>query len=129
VAFTEEIMTHCRICGVLDDVGEVVICEDCADKIDTDRQCHTCKLKGRRSCTYHGYPSSEIPTDSCTYKVGIDSEEALKNLNGTHIDVWTKEHDIEVNERVLSSLFNYIHPDSQAGKVIQRRIDLLRSKK
>ena len=24
-------MTHCRICGVLEDVGESVICEDCAD--------------------------------------------------------------------------------------------------
>jgi HD-like signal output (HDOD) protein len=26
-------MSHCRVCGVLDDVGEVVICEDCADKM------------------------------------------------------------------------------------------------
>lgn len=26
-------MTHCRVCGVLDDVGEEVICEDCADKL------------------------------------------------------------------------------------------------
>jgi hypothetical protein len=26
-------MTHCRVCGVLEDVGEVVICEDCADKL------------------------------------------------------------------------------------------------
>lgn len=28
-------MTHCRICGVLEDVGEIVICEDCADKMET----------------------------------------------------------------------------------------------
>jgi hypothetical protein len=25
-------MTHCRRCGVIDEVGESVICEDCADK-------------------------------------------------------------------------------------------------
>jgi protein-arginine kinase activator protein McsA len=25
-------MTHCRVCGVLTDVGESVICEDCADR-------------------------------------------------------------------------------------------------
>jgi len=28
-------MTHCRVCGVLTDVGESVICEDCADKSDS----------------------------------------------------------------------------------------------
>ena len=27
-------MTHCRICGILEDVGEEVICEDCADKME-----------------------------------------------------------------------------------------------
>jgi hypothetical protein len=25
-------MTHCRVCGVLETVGESVVCEDCADK-------------------------------------------------------------------------------------------------
>ena len=27
-------MTHCRKCGVLEDVGDAVICEDCADRQD-----------------------------------------------------------------------------------------------
>jgi hypothetical protein len=27
-------MTHCRVCGVLDDVGDEVICEHCADTTD-----------------------------------------------------------------------------------------------
>lgn len=27
-------MTHCRKCGVLEEVGESVICEDCADTTD-----------------------------------------------------------------------------------------------
>jgi len=27
-------MTHCRVCGVQDDVGESVICEHCADSTD-----------------------------------------------------------------------------------------------
>jgi len=27
-------MTHCRVCGVLEEVGESVICEHCADTTD-----------------------------------------------------------------------------------------------
>ena len=70
-------------------------------------QCSTCKLEGKRSCMYHGYPASQI-SDSCSYKIGTNVEESLKNLNGTYIDIWTKEHDEEViqksNDELLTKL-------------------------
>lgn len=32
-------MTHCIVCGVLDSVGECVVCEDCAEKQSERRKC------------------------------------------------------------------------------------------
>jgi hypothetical protein len=31
-------MSHCRVCGVLEDVGDCVVCEDCADKQQTVKE-------------------------------------------------------------------------------------------
>jgi hypothetical protein len=74
-------------------------------------QCETCKHNEKRSCIYHGYPTTEIP-NSCAYKLGTHAEEAMRNLNGTHIDVWTKKHDAEIakkeRERVLGIAINTI---------------------
>ena len=53
-------------------------------------QCKNCRLAGSRACMYHGYPESEIPY-SCSYKIGENAIEALHNLDGTFIDVWTVE--------------------------------------
>jgi len=43
-------MTHCRICGVLEDVGESVICEDCADKKENKSPGINCICKLYVSC-------------------------------------------------------------------------------
>jgi len=65
---------------------------------EREKQCETCKHKGTRACMSHGY--EDLP-ESCSYKLGVNAEEAMKNLNGTHIDVWTMKHDKEVREKVL----------------------------
>jgi len=75
---------------------------------DTTGQCKNCKNNGKRSCTYHGHhPDYKIPSP-CQYKIGDDAEEALRNLNGTFIDVWTPEHDEKIRqderEKVLEML-------------------------
>ena len=44
---------------------------------------------------YHGYPENAIPP-SCSCKIGTLAEEAMRNLNGTFIDVWTPEHDAAI---------------------------------
>ena len=58
---------------------------------DNTEQCHTCKHEGTRACMSHGYP--EVPK-SCQYKLGTHAEESMRNLNGTSIERWTKEHEL-----------------------------------
>ena len=53
----------------------------------------------------HGY--EDLP-ESCSYKLGVNAEESMRNLNGTHIDVWTMKHDKEVREKVLDELVSMI---------------------
>jgi hypothetical protein len=76
---------------------------------DGEKQCETCKHKGTRACMSHGY--KDLP-ESCSYKLGVNAEEAMRNLNGTHIDVWTMKHDKEVREKVLSLIWRFIEHQS-----------------
>jgi len=69
---------------------------------DNTEQCITCK-HGTRACMFHGYPKSEIPK-SCSYKLGVDSEETMRNLTGTHIDCWTKDHDDTVTHAATTTM-------------------------
>jgi hypothetical protein len=81
---------------------------------DGEKQCETCKHKGTRACMSHGY--KDLP-ESCSYKLGVNAEEAMRNLNGTHIDVWTMKHDKEVREKVLDNLGMYL--DAELKKASQ----------
>jgi len=60
----------------------------------------------------HGY---EDLSESCSYKLGVNAEESMRNLNGTFIDVWTPEHDKQVRDTVLDEL----------DKMIMKRTDEL----
>jgi len=75
-------------------------------------ECGTCKHKGTRACMSHGY---EDLSESCSYKLGVNAEESMRNLNGTFIDVWTPEHDKQVRDTVLDEL----------DKMIMKRTDEL----
>ncbi len=76
---------------------------------------------------------------SCSYKLGIDAAEAMRNLNGTFIDVWTPEHDAAIRqderEKVLDKVIQEINqatPEIEGKKLfitvlaLMRRIDELR---
>ena len=73
---------------------------------DTTGQCENCKNKGKRSCMYHGY--SNIPL-SCNCKIGDMAEEALRNLNGTFIDVWTLDHDEKIRQDATEKVLDEVY--------------------
>lgn len=75
-------------------------------------QCKTCKHKETRACMYHGYPETEIPP-SCGCKLGITAEEAMRNLNGTFIDCWTKEHDARITANIIAQTVSILNEVEQ----------------
>lgn len=83
-------------------------------RLDTTplEQCNTCRLEGKRSCMYHGYPSSQIP-NSCSYKMGINAEEALRNLDETFIDEHWRE--LVMSDIIVDELKSTIRCNSKWG--------------
>lgn len=91
------------------------------------RQCKTCKHTGTRACMYHGYPETEIPP-SCAYKLGTNAEEAMRNLTGTFIDVWSPEHETRFKEKILHSCRGHCRmatkEDYDKGTMVVSLLDL-----